>query len=73
MGELKASVSLRFPSVIRNPRGPALAVEAKRWGGERKPGPLGRGWCRVASLQVRSPRTVGLEKLAESGSHARTG
>lgn len=33
MGELKASVSLRLPSVIRNPRGPALAVEAKRWGG----------------------------------------
>ena len=73
MGELKASVSLRLPSVIRNPRGPALAVEAKRWG-ERKPGPLGRGWCRVASVQqVRSPRTVGLEKLAESGSHAGTG
>ena len=33
MGALKASVSLRFPSVIRNPRGPALAVEAMRWGG----------------------------------------
>lgn len=44
-----------------------------RWG-ERKPGPLGSGWCRVASMQqVRSPRTVGLEKLAESGPHAGTG